>query len=97
MAAPARLLAALVTLAQREPVTTIALDLGYDSPSAFIHAFRHALGTTPRRYFERTGDDPGRELGARRPYRSDASSERGDGATGLNRAIASSVRRSPSQ
>jgi AraC-like DNA-binding protein len=48
----ARLLAALVKLAQREPVTTIALDLGYDSPSAFIHAFRQALGTTPRRYFE---------------------------------------------
>jgi AraC-like DNA-binding protein len=51
----ARLLAALVKLAQREPVTTIALDLGYDSPSAFIHAFRQALGTTPRRYFERPG------------------------------------------
>jgi AraC-like DNA-binding protein len=33
-------------------VTTIALDLGYDSPSAFIHAFRRALGTTPRRYFD---------------------------------------------
>ena len=48
----ARLLAALVKLAQREPVTTIALDLGYDSPSAFIHAFRQALGTTPRRYFD---------------------------------------------
>jgi AraC-like DNA-binding protein len=47
----ARLLAALVKLAQREPVTTIALDLGYESPSAFIHAFRQALGTTPRRYF----------------------------------------------
>lgn len=47
----ARLLAALVRLARREPVTTIALDLGYDSPSAFIYAFRRALGTTPRRYF----------------------------------------------
>jgi len=47
----ARLLAALVRLAQREPVTRVALDLGYDSPSAFIHAFRRALGTTPRRYF----------------------------------------------
>ncbi|HEX5794592.1 MAG TPA: helix-turn-helix transcriptional regulator [Geminicoccaceae bacterium] len=47
----ARLLAALVRLAQRESVTVVALDLGYDSPSAFIHAFRRALGTTPRRYF----------------------------------------------
>jgi AraC-like DNA-binding protein len=51
----ARLLAALVRLAQHEPVTTVALDLGYDSPSAFIHAFRLALGTTPGRYFERDG------------------------------------------
>jgi AraC-like DNA-binding protein len=51
----ARLLAALVRLAQREPVTSVALDLGYDSPSAFIHAFRRALGTTPGQYFERDG------------------------------------------
>jgi AraC-like DNA-binding protein len=47
----ARLLAALVKLARREPVTAVALDLGYDSPSAFIHAFRRALGTTPGAYF----------------------------------------------
>jgi AraC-like DNA-binding protein len=47
----ARLLAALVKLAQRQPVTAVALDLGYDSPSAFIHAFRRALGRTPRAYF----------------------------------------------
>ena len=47
----ARLLAALVRLAQRQPVTSVALDLGYDSPSAFIHAFRRALGRTPRAYF----------------------------------------------
>jgi AraC-like DNA-binding protein len=47
----ARLLAALVRLAQRQPVTAVALDLGYDSPSAFIHAFRRALGKTPRAYF----------------------------------------------
>jgi AraC-like DNA-binding protein len=51
----ARLLAALVRLAQREPVTRVALDLGYDSPSAFIHAFRRALGTTPGQYFGRDG------------------------------------------
>ena len=58
----ARLLAALVRLAQRESVTVVALDLGYDSPSAFIHAIRRALGTTPRRYFgtlEPAGGEPG--------------------------------------
>lgn len=48
----ARLLAALVKLAEGEPVTQVALDLGYDSPSAFISAFRRALGASPRRYFE---------------------------------------------
>lgn len=47
----ARLLEALRRLANREPVTTVALDLGYDSPSAFIAMFKRALGTTPGRYF----------------------------------------------
>ncbi len=47
----ARLLEALVRLAGGAAVTTVALDLGYDSPSAFIAMFRRALGTTPARYF----------------------------------------------
>jgi AraC-like DNA-binding protein len=46
-----RLLVAIERLADGEPVTTIALDLGYASPSAFIAAFRAALGVTPARYF----------------------------------------------
>ena len=48
----ARLLEALVRLAEKQPVTTVAYDLGYESPSAFIYAFRRTLGTTPRRYFQ---------------------------------------------
>ena len=47
----ARLLAALSRLADGEPVTTIALDLGYDSPSAFTAMFRRQLGVAPSRYF----------------------------------------------
>ena len=47
----ARLLQALVLLAEETPVTTVALDLGYDSPSAFIAAFKRAFGVTPARYF----------------------------------------------
>jgi AraC-like DNA-binding protein len=47
----ARLLAALVQLAEGVQVTSVAFELGYDSPSAFISAFRRALGKTPRRYF----------------------------------------------
>ena len=46
-----RLLAALEHLALGQPVTTVAFDLGYASPSAFIAAFRLALGVTPARYF----------------------------------------------
>ncbi len=47
----ARLLRALERLAAGEPVTTVAFDLGYDGPSAFIAMFRSRLGTTPGRYF----------------------------------------------
>ncbi|MEK9670968.1 MAG: helix-turn-helix transcriptional regulator [Rhodospirillaceae bacterium] len=47
----ARLLKALKLLAAGQPVTATALDLGYDSPSAFIAMFRKALGVSPGRYF----------------------------------------------
>jgi len=46
-----RLLEALARLADGDPVTTVALDLGYESQSAFIAMFRKSLGTTPGRYF----------------------------------------------
>ncbi|MGE8186619.1 AraC family transcriptional regulator [Pseudomonas sp. NPDC086278] len=47
----ARLLRALELLAADVPVTTIALDLGYENVSAFIAMFRRAFGVTPGRYF----------------------------------------------
>jgi AraC-like DNA-binding protein len=46
-----RLLHALRALAMNRPVTEVALEVGYESPSAFIAMFRSALGTTPTRYF----------------------------------------------
>jgi AraC-like DNA-binding protein len=46
-----KLLEALGRLANGEPVTNVALDLGYDSQSAFIAMFKKALGTTPGKYF----------------------------------------------
>jgi AraC-like DNA-binding protein len=46
-----RILEALKYLGRNEPVTTIALELGYDSPSAFISMFKKALGKTPGQYF----------------------------------------------
>ena len=50
----ARLLRALIGLAEGQPVTALALDLGYASPSAFIQAFKRAFGTTPSRYYRET-------------------------------------------
>ncbi len=46
-----RLLQALPLLAAGEPVTNVALAVGYDSTSAFIARFRAVLGTTPGRYY----------------------------------------------
>ena len=61
----ARLLRALQLLAEGATVTAAANAVGYDSTSAFVAAFRRALGTTPGRYFksvaaepDETGDDP---------------------------------------
>lgn len=45
-----RLIRAVERLAEGAAVTDLALDLGYDSPSAFIAMFRRELGTTPGRY-----------------------------------------------
>ena len=47
----ARLLGGLMRLAKGEPVTAVALDVGYENPSAFISMFRRTLGVTPGRYF----------------------------------------------
>ena len=57
----ARLLQAMRLLARGEPVTTIALEVGYESPSAFIATFASAFGTTPGRYYrEQASRDRGR-------------------------------------
>jgi len=48
-----RLQAALSLLGQGNSVTSAALEVGYDSPSAFIAMFRRLLGETPRQYLER--------------------------------------------
>lgn len=46
-------------LSAGEPITSIALDLGYGSPSAFTTMFKRALGVPPSRYQA--------ALGTRRP------------------------------
>ena len=45
------LLSAVPRLSAGEAVTTVALDLGYDSPAAFTTMFKRALGEPPSRYF----------------------------------------------
>lgn len=47
----ARMLRALELLGSGRQVSEVSLALGYESPSAFISAFRRAFGTTPARYF----------------------------------------------
>ena len=46
-----RMLHALRLLAAGESVTFAALEVGYDSTSAFISAFKSTVGTTPGRYY----------------------------------------------
>ncbi len=45
-----RLLTAVPRLEDGAPVSTVAFDLGYDSVSAFIAAFKRAFGETPKRF-----------------------------------------------
>ncbi len=46
-----RLHAALPMLASGQPVTRVAGRVGYDTPSAFVAAFRRETGQTPAAYF----------------------------------------------
>ncbi len=46
-----RLLEALRLLAADTPVGQVALDVGYESTSAFIAMFKRTLGTTPSAYY----------------------------------------------
>ncbi|NTF44960.1 AraC family transcriptional regulator [Agrobacterium rhizogenes] len=48
----ARMLKALALLAEGKSVLTVALECGYDSPSAFSAMFRRSLGRAPRDYFQ---------------------------------------------
>jgi AraC-like DNA-binding protein/quercetin dioxygenase-like cupin family protein len=47
----ARLQAALIPLATGEQVANVAYAVGYESPSAFVAAFRYHTGQTPGAYF----------------------------------------------
>ena len=51
-----RILAALPRLAAGEAVTSLALDLGYETPGAFAAMFRRLMGTTSSTYFRDQSD-----------------------------------------
>jgi AraC-like DNA-binding protein len=53
----ARVLEAMGRLGSGQPVTQIALDLGYESVSAFSAMFRRASGASPRHYQNRPAAD----------------------------------------
>jgi AraC-like DNA-binding protein len=53
----ARLMRALEMLAAEMPVTTIALDLGYETVGAFIALFRRTFSVTPTKYFASLADN----------------------------------------
>ncbi|HCL64581.1 MAG TPA: hypothetical protein DIC56_06985 [Rhizobium sp.] len=46
------ILAALPRLARGEPVTNVALDVGYENISAFTTMFRRMLGSSPSAYLK---------------------------------------------
>jgi len=46
----ARIQHAVRRLAEGAPVTTVSLECGYSSTSAFVSMFKKALGTTPGKY-----------------------------------------------
>jgi len=46
-----RLTHALTLMASGSPVKDVAIEVGYESASAFVVAFKHALGTTPGKLF----------------------------------------------
>lgn len=45
-----RVMLAIEMLSDGQPVTDIALDVGFETTSAFIHAFRLVTGSTPGKY-----------------------------------------------
>lgn len=50
-----RLMSAISRLGSGDTVTSVAYELGYHSPSAFIAMFKRVLGQPPARYFRSVG------------------------------------------
>jgi AraC-like DNA-binding protein len=48
-----RIMVSLDRLSVGQSVTETAFDVGFETPSAFIYAFRHLLGSTPRQFMSK--------------------------------------------
>ncbi len=46
----ARILEAIRLLGQRTRIQRVAIEVGYESPSAFVHRFKRVVGVTPGKY-----------------------------------------------
>jgi AraC-like DNA-binding protein len=57
----ARMLNALLLLAEGRSILNVALECGYESPSAFSAAFRRSLGQPPKSYFRSSRNSTGAE------------------------------------
>lgn len=64
-----RLMDALSRLATGHSVTATALDVGYNSPSAFTAMFRRVFGVSPSHYFVEAGVSPKPETPRKRSRR----------------------------
>ncbi|MFP5579134.1 MAG: AraC family transcriptional regulator [Acidimicrobiia bacterium] len=53
-----RIAASLQLLGAGRPVSTVAGEVGYATPSAFVAAFHRVTGTTPGHYFDRSPNSP---------------------------------------
>lgn len=52
-----RVLLSLPRLLAGEPVISVALSMGYETPSSFINVFKREMGVTPARYAKGDGGD----------------------------------------
>jgi AraC-like DNA-binding protein len=47
-----RVMVSIERLSKGQAVTSVALDVGFETPSAFIQAFRTVTGLTPKKFFQ---------------------------------------------
>ena len=55
-----RILVAIELLCEGRPITSVAYDVGFETPSAFAHAFRAVTGKTPRQFVAEARASSGR-------------------------------------